>query len=110
MTTVATVVIISNMEATLLVDRRLVQAEDVFVELVLWQVPQPVRGWMHGYKYRLAYVVAGVCVLRYDNETGMGAYRYRGVVENPYHFITPEQLLTDFNRDVKRWNHENDRS
>jgi predicted transcriptional regulator len=29
--------------------------------LVIWQVPEPVSGSRHRYKYRLAYVVRGVC-------------------------------------------------
>ena len=98
------------MKATLLVDRRLVLAEDAFVELVLWQLPQPVQGSAHGFKYRLSYIVQGICVLRYDNESGKGDHRHWGVQENAYPFTTPNQLLADFNRDVKRWNHENGRS
>lgn len=39
-----------------------------FAELVIWQVPEPVSGSAHGYKYRLAYVVRGVCRVRYDND------------------------------------------
>lgn len=34
------------------------------VELVVWQVPAPVRGSAHSYKYRLALIVKGNCVLR----------------------------------------------
>ena len=40
-----------------------------FAELVVWEVPEPVSGSQHNYKYRLAYVVNGVCRVRYDNET-----------------------------------------
>jgi hypothetical protein len=97
----------SNMKAQLLLDRRLVLAEDAFAELVLWQVPQPVRGSPHGYKYRLAYVVNEVCVLRYDNEAGRGDHRHYGGVESPTVFVDPEQLLADFWNDVTRWNDEN---
>ena len=38
------VVMISNMKAELLIDRREPISESAFVELVLWRVPQPVRG------------------------------------------------------------------
>ncbi len=40
---------------------------------MVWQVPSPVPRSAHGFnKYRLALVVNGVCLLRYDNETGKG--------------------------------------
>ena len=86
----------------LLQDRRDI-AEDRFVELVVWQVPQPVRASTHRFKYRLAFVVNGVCVLRYDNEAGKGDHRHVGAVESPYAFTTPEQLYTDFMADVRNW-------
>ena len=55
------------------------------------------------FKYALAYVVAGVCVLRYDNEAGKGDHRHVGDVETEYRFTTPDQLLADFWRDVDQW-------
>lgn len=73
----------------------------------LWRVPEPVAGSTHGYKYRLACVVRGVCVLRYDNEAGKGDHRHDGSVESPYSFSTPEQLIADLQRDMARWNDEN---
>jgi len=65
------------------------------------------RFLLHGYKYRLAYVVNGECVLRYDNETGKGDHRHFKGRESPYRFTTPDQLLADFQQDIARWNHEN---
>lgn len=91
---------ISNMPAELLTDNRLVVGEDRFVEIVIWRVPQAVRGSSHSFKYRLALVEAGVCVLRYDNEAGKGDHRHRGKREEPYRFSTPETLLRDFWADV----------
>jgi hypothetical protein len=35
-------------------------------------VPRSVRTSGHEFKYSLAYVVEGECVLRYDNEAGKG--------------------------------------
>lgn len=95
------------MKARLLVDRRDLIADDAFVELVLWQVPRPVRGSTHGYKYRLAYVVGGVCVLRFDNEAGKGDHKHVDGVESPVAFSNPDQLLADFKAEIARWNHEN---
>jgi hypothetical protein len=37
---------------------------------VIWRLPKPQAGSQHGFKYRLAYVERGRCVLRYDNEAG----------------------------------------
>jgi hypothetical protein len=50
-----------------------------------------------------AYVVSGVCVLRYDNESGKGDHRHIGNVETAYRFTTPDRLLVDFWQDVDRW-------
>jgi Family of unknown function (DUF6516) len=98
------------MKATLVARTRIVYAEDAFAELVLWTVPKPVRGSLHAFKYRLAYVVAGECVIRYDNEVGKGDHRHVGDLESDYVFTTPEALLTDFEQDIARWNRENRRT
>ncbi len=63
------------MKAVELVRTRIVYAEQAFAELVLWKLPAPLPGSAHSFKYRLAYVVEGVCVLRYDNESGKGDHR-----------------------------------
>ena len=78
-------------------------ADDAFAELVVWDVPSPVPGSTHRFKYRLAFVVGGVCVLRYDNEAGKGDHRHDGSDERPYRFTTPAQLLADFWNDVEKW-------
>ena len=103
LTTLASVAIVSNMTTALLLHERRVIAEDRFVELVVWQVPQPVRASTHLFKYRLAFVIDGMCVLRYDNEPGKGDHRHVGAVETPYNFTTPEQLYADFMADVTNW-------
>lgn len=95
------------MAAIELVRTRIVYSEIAFAELVLWQVPKSVTGSRHHYKYRLAYVVNSVCVIRYDNETGKGDHRHYGTSERAYSFSTPEKLIADFQRDIARWNDEN---
>ena len=89
--------------ALLLLEERRDIAENRFVELVVWQVPQPVRASTHLFKYRLAFVINGLCVLRYDNEAGKGDHRHVGTVESPYSFTTPEQLYSDFIAEVTNW-------
>ena len=91
------------MKAERLLDERHQVADEAFVELRVWRVPEPVRGSGHEYKYALAYVVRGVCVLRYDNEAGKGDHRHVGAVETAYQFTTPAQLLADFWTEVDRW-------
>lgn len=91
------------MKAEPLLRERRIVAEDTFVELVVWQVSSPLPGSAHLFKYRLALVVDGRCVLRYDNEAGKGDHRHFRNEEAPYTFTTPAQLLADFWNDVERW-------
>ena len=90
------------MKAEALAQERHVVAEDAFVEIVVWRVPHPVKGSKHRFKYRLAFVVAGECVLRYDNETGRD-HRHVGETETAYSFSSYERLLADFWADVDTW-------
>jgi hypothetical protein len=110
LTTRQDVVIISNMKAIPLIRRRVVLAADAFAEVAVWRVPEPIPPSEHPFKYRLAYVVQGECVLRYDNERGKGDHRHVGSEESDYVFSSPEQLMQDFNADIVRWNHAHSRS
>lgn len=98
------------MKALPLIRRRLVLAPDAFAEIVVWRVHEPVSPSSHTFKYRLAYVVDGECVLRYDNERGKGDHKHVDGREMPYVFTTPDQLMSDFEVDVTRWNHEHGRA
>ncbi len=95
------------MKAVQFVRTRITYSDTAFAELVLWRVPKPVGGSAHRFKYRLAYVVDGVCVLRYDNEVDKGDHRHFDGKERAYVFTTPDQLIADFQHDIARWNHEN---
>ena len=94
------------MKAELLLSERQQLTADSFVELRIWRVAQPVRGSAHAFKYALAFVVAGVCVLRYDNEAGKGDHRHIGAAEMAYAFTTPAELLADFWNEVDQWRPE----
>ncbi len=98
-----------GMKAVALLRTRLAFSETAFAELVIWKTPKPVAGSTHSFKYRLAYIVDGVCVIRYDNEAGKGDHRHFGPEESVYSFQTPEKLVADFERDMRRWNRENRR-
>lgn len=86
--------------AELLWDDRYVLDERSFAELVVWRRDDG------SLKYRLAYVVDEVCVLRYDNEVGKGDHRHMGRRETPYYFTTLDQLLEDFWADIAEHRHE----
>ena len=77
-----------------------------FAEIVVWEVPHPLDGSAHSFKYRLAFVVDGVCALRYDNECGKGDHRHTLDGEARYRFLSLDRLFADFDRDIRRFMHE----
>lgn len=95
------------MKATELLRRRIPYSETSFAELVLWQLPKPLPGSTHHFKYRLAFVVSGECVLRYDNESGKGDHRHYKGRESAFSFESPEKLIQAFQRDIARYRDEN---
>jgi hypothetical protein len=95
------------MKAVELLRTRVTYSEEAFAELVMWRLPKAAERSIHRYKYRLAYVVKGECVVRYDNEGGKGDHRHIAGRHRSYAFTTPEQLITDFERNIARWNREN---
>lgn len=97
------------MKADALIRRRIVVAMDAFVEVVVWRLSVPLAPSTHRFKYRLAYVVRGACVVLYDNERGKGDHRHFAGHEAPYRFTSPERLIADFDADRKRWDRENRR-
>lgn len=81
---------------------RIELTNDSFVELSIFEVPRRLAGSTHDFKYRLAYVVLGECVLRYDNEAGKGDHKHIGRKEFSYAFVDVQTLLRDFFADVGR--------
>jgi len=69
-------------------------------------IPYSLDGSAHSYKYRLAFVVDGVCALRYDNESGKGDHRHTLDGEARYRFVSLDRLFADFDRDIRRFLHE----
>ena len=96
----------TNMRATLLLRERRVLGERRFAEIVIWRLPAPAEGRAHAFKYRLAYVVDGVCVLRFDNEAGKGDHKHVGEREEYYSFLTPGRLIEDFWYEIENWRPE----
>lgn len=68
----------------------------------MWLLPQPLLGSGHRFKYRLALVINGECVMRYDNEAGNGDHRHINDREEGYEFSGIDKLLADFRADVER--------
>jgi len=91
------------MKATLMLNERHILSETAFVEMVVWRVSPTLSESRHRFKYRLALIVEGRCVLRYDNETGKGDHKHVGDEEVSYSFTTLKALLDDFWRDVSHW-------
>ncbi|WP_339058466.1 toxin-antitoxin system TumE family protein [Candidatus Regiella endosymbiont of Tuberolachnus salignus] len=77
--------------------------EHSFIEMVVWRVDPPVKASQHSYKYRLAYIEKGVCVLRYDNEAGKGDHKHIGSQESPIIFNDAAQLVSDFRAEVEKY-------
>ncbi len=90
------------MKAELIEKSRTVINDQAFFEVVLWHLPSPVPGSAHPFKYRLALVVNGECVLRYDNERGKGDHRHIEGREEPVTFTTLEALYGTFQSDMER--------
>jgi len=103
LTTAEAVGIMANMDAILLMRRKERRPDDYLVEIVIWQVPQPVPGSRHAFKYRLFFGRHGQRLVGYDNERGKGDHKHVGTLEMPYRFQSIEQLLRDFEADVNAW-------
>lgn len=71
------------------------------IEMVVWQVPEPVPPSEHHFKYRLVFARDGVRLVGYDNERGKGDHRHVGKTEMSYMFVDENSLLEDFWQDVK---------
>ena len=72
-------------------------------EVVVWEVPTPVRPCLHLFKYRAVFVVDGERVFGFDNERGKGDHLHRGAIEAPYRFVSPAQLIADFDASIRLW-------
>ncbi len=91
------------MPAALVAQAKEVRDDGSIIEIVIWELSEPLAPSAHRYKYRLYYGAAGINRVRYDNERGKGDHRHLGDREDDYVFTTVEQLLADFERDVNEW-------
>ena len=86
----------SNVKAELLMNERVILSRRAFIEITIWKLAKPLKGSAHLYKYRLAYVVDEVCMLRFDNESGKGDHKHLNEIEVPYDFTDLDTLQADF--------------
>jgi len=89
-------------KAELILRERFQLQQGLFAEVVIWRVPEPVRGSAHSFKYRLALVENAKCLVRYDNEAGKGDHKHIGDDEVDYAFAGLDALQADFWADIER--------
>lgn len=90
------------MKATFLAKSKELRDDGSIVEVVIWELPEPVLPSQHLYKYRLFYGWPGREIVRYDNERGKGDHRHIDGEELAYVFTSVEQLLDDFESDMRK--------
>ena len=91
------------MDAIAVARAKEVRDDGSIVEIVIWELQEPVPPSTHRYKYRLYFGASGVSRVRYDNERGKGDHRHIGSEEFEYAFASLEKLLEDFRADVELW-------
>ena len=69
---------------------------------MVWELPIPLKGSPHRYKYRLYCGRQGACLVRFDNEQGKGDHKHLMDRESPYTFRDVPTLLNDFREEIKR--------
>jgi hypothetical protein len=89
------------MKAERLFRERIVYSDGAILEMTIWRVAQPVPPSKHFLKYSLFYGRPGERLVGYDNERGKGDHRHYGTREEEYVFVSVEQMLDDFRRDVE---------
>lgn len=91
------------MKAELVQNSKFNITDTAFFRIKIWSVPKPVPASQHSFKYSLALVIDGVCIMRYDNEAGKGDHKHLGDVEVPYNFESIDKLISDFTADMRRY-------
>lgn len=72
------------------------------VEYVIWELPQPVAGSLHNFKYRMHFGRDGERIVGFDNERGKGDHCHLDGKEFPYLFTDVDNLLNDFFGEIER--------
>ncbi len=91
---------IVNMDARVIRKTKIEYSDGAIAEIVIWEVPEPVLGSAHRFKYRLFYGRGGERMVGFDNERGKGDHCHLDGSELPYSFTTTDALLEDFQKEV----------
>jgi hypothetical protein len=71
--------------------------------MVLWQLPQKMPDRLHELKYRLYCGLSdGICLVRFDNESGKSDHKHVGSKEGSIRFIDVETLEADFLAEIEK--------
>lgn len=89
-------------KATLVISRNITFDNGTVAQIVVWELPVPLIGSLHRYKYRLYFGKAGVCFVRFDNEHGKGDHKHVAGFEEVYAFRDIPTLLDDFLAEMER--------
>ena len=91
------------MKAKLIAHAKEIRDDGSIVEIIVWELAEPLLPCTHLYKYRLYFGRNGDCFVRYDYERSKGDHRHVGHEESGYDFTSLDELLADFERDVTNW-------
>lgn len=89
-------------KASLIEDRKAVLDTGAIIQIRIWRLPRATSERPHGLKYSLFYGRPGERIIGYDNEAGKGDHRHYRDREESYAFVSLEQLVADFETDVRK--------
>ena len=90
------------MKAVLAYHDKQVLPDGSIVELMIWNVAEPVTGSKHQLKYSMFYGEPGKRLIGNDNERGKGDHRHFEARQECYEFRGVERLMSDFLADVRQ--------
>ncbi|MGV3492128.1 MAG: toxin-antitoxin system TumE family protein [Devosia sp.] len=93
----------ANTKAILVLKDKQILPDGYIREIRIWELPAPVPGSTHRYKYRLFFGSRGRRLIGYDNERGKGDHRHHDGEELPYVFVGLATLMADFAREIDEW-------
>lgn len=88
--------------AALILDRKLLMEGGWIIQMKVWRLPMAAEERPHGLKYSLFFGRIGERVIGYDNEAGNGDHRHYRYCEEPYAFASLEQMIGDFQADIRK--------
>jgi hypothetical protein len=90
-------------KAALVIDEKISRNDGSIIQIVVWELPIPLRNSRHRYKYRLYFGKNGKCIVRFDNEQGKGDHKHINDIESPYPFIDIPGLMRDFGQAIREY-------